>query len=54
MVAHDTILKYFSVEEIDGKFGILDTVLEKDQKTLTRTFIENGKKEIIDNSKIKK
>ncbi|MFB5601156.1 MAG: hypothetical protein ACE5SW_13125 [Nitrososphaeraceae archaeon] len=52
MGAHDTILKDFSVEEIDGKFGILDTVLEKDQKTLTRPFIENGEKEILDDSKI--
>ena len=34
----------FATEGIDGKFGILDVSLESDQKTLTDTFIENGKK----------
>ena len=34
----------FAAEGIDGNFGILDIVLENDQKTLTDTFIENEKK----------
>jgi hypothetical protein len=34
----------FAAEGIDGNFGILDNSLESDQKTLTGTFIENGKK----------
>ncbi len=43
----------FSAEAIDGKFGILDIALENDQKTLTGTFIENGKKkEVMDEFKI--
>ena len=43
----------FSAEGIDGKFGILDIALENDQKTLTGTFIENGKKkEVMDEFKI--
>jgi hypothetical protein len=38
---------------IDGTFGILDIALENDRKTLTGTFIENGKKkEIMDEFKI--
>ena len=37
----------FSAEAIDGKFGILDIALENDGKTLTGTFIENGKKKKI-------
>ena len=46
-------IENFSAEAIDGKFGILDIVLEGDQKTLTSTFIENGKKkEVIDEFKI--
>jgi hypothetical protein len=45
--AHDMLLsslKDYSAEGIDGTFGILDIILEDDQKTLTGTFIENGKK----------
>jgi calcineurin-like phosphoesterase family protein len=43
----------FSAEAIDGKFGILDIALVSDQKTLTGTFIENGKKkEVMDEFKI--
>ncbi len=46
-------LKDFSAEGVDGKFGILNIVLESDQKTLTGTFIENGKKkEVMDEFKI--
>ena len=56
--AHDMILSSledFSAEGIDGTFGILDIILESDQKTLTGTFIENGKKkEIMDEFKIVK
>jgi hypothetical protein len=37
-------LECFAAERIDDKFGILDIALESDQKTLTGTFIENGKK----------
>ena len=45
----------FVAEGIDGKFGILDIVLEPDQKTLTGTFIENGeKKKVMDEFKIVK
>ena len=43
----------FTAKGIDGTFGILDIALEPDQKTLTRTFIENGKKkEVMDEFKI--
>ncbi len=43
----------FAAQGIDGKFGILDIALEPDQKTLTGTFIENGKKkEVMDEFKI--
>jgi Calcineurin-like phosphoesterase len=56
--AHDmplSSLKDFSAEGIDGKFGILDITLEPDQKTLTGTFIENGKKKkVLDEFKIVK
>ena len=56
--AHDMILSSledYSAEGIDGTFGILDIILESDQKTLTGTFIENGKKkEIMDEFKIVK
>ena len=45
----------FAAKGIDGTFGILDIALEPDQKTLTGTFIENGKKkEIMDEFKIVK
>jgi Calcineurin-like phosphoesterase len=45
----------FSAEGVDGTFGILDIALENDQKTLTGTFIENGKKkEVMDEFKIVK
>jgi hypothetical protein len=45
----------FSAEAIDGKFGILDIALKNDGKTLTGTFIENGKKkEIMDEFRIVK
>ena len=48
-------LEDYSAEGIDGTFGILDIILESDQKTLTGTFIENGKKkEIMDEFKIVK
>jgi Calcineurin-like phosphoesterase len=54
--AHAMILSSlgdYSAKGIDGKFGILDIALEADQKTLTGTFIENGKKkEIMDEFKI--
>ena len=54
--AHDMILSSledFSAKGIDGKFGILDIALENDQRTLTGTFIENGKKQkILDEFKI--
>jgi hypothetical protein len=54
--AHDMTLSSlddFAAKGIDGKFGILDIALEPDQKTLTGTFIENGKKkEIMDEFKI--
>jgi hypothetical protein len=54
--AHDMILsssKDYSALGIDGKFGILDIALVSDQKTLTGTFIENGKKkEVMDEFKI--
>jgi hypothetical protein len=54
--AHDMVLsskKDYSAEGIDGTFGILDVILESDQKTLTGTFIENGKKkEVMDEFKI--
>ena len=54
--AHDMVLSSledFSAKGIDGKFGILDIALEKDQRTLTGTFIENGKKQkILDEFKI--
>ena len=54
--AHDMILSSledYAAEGIDGKFGILDIALEGDQKTLTGTFIENGKKkEVLDEFKI--
>ncbi len=56
--AHDMSLSSkedFSAEGVDGTFGILDITLENDQKTLTGTFIENGKKkEILDEFKIVK
>jgi hypothetical protein len=46
-------LEDFSAKGIGGKFGILDIALENDQKTLTGTFIENGKKkQIMDDFKI--
>jgi predicted phosphodiesterase len=45
----------FVAKGIDGKFGILDIALESDQKTLTGTFIENGKKnKVMDEFKIVK
>ena len=45
----------FAAKGIDGTFGILDIALEPDQKTLTGTFIENGKKkEVMDEFKIVK
>ena len=54
--AHDMTLSSlddFAAKGIDGKFGILDIVLEPDQKTLTGTFIENGKKKkVLDEFKI--
>ena len=54
--AHDMILSSlddFAAKGIDGKFGILDIGLEGDQKTLTGTFIENGKKKkVMDEFKI--
>jgi Calcineurin-like phosphoesterase len=54
--AHDMILSSlddFAAEGIDGTFGILDIALQADQKTLTGTFIENGKKkEVMDEFKI--
>jgi len=37
----------FAAEGIDGEFGIVDITLESDQKTLTGTFIENGKKKKV-------
>jgi hypothetical protein len=40
-------LEDFSAKGIDGKIGILDIALENDQKILTGTFIENGKKKQI-------
>jgi calcineurin-like phosphoesterase family protein len=56
--AHDMILSSledYSAKGIDGTFGILDIALENDGKTLTGTFIENGKKkEIMDEFKIVK
>ena len=56
--AHDMVLSSledFSAEGIDGTFGILDIALQADQKTLTGTFIENGKKkEVMDEFKIVK
>lgn len=56
--AHDMVLsplKDFSAEGVDSKFGILDITLEPDQKTLTGTFIENGKKKkVLDEFKIVK
>ena len=56
--ASDMILsssKDFSAEGIDGTFGILDIALENDRRTLTGTFIENGKKkEVMDEFKIVK
>jgi hypothetical protein len=54
--AHDMVLSSledFSAEGIDGTFGILDIALQADQKTLTGTFLENGKKkEVMDEFKI--
>jgi Calcineurin-like phosphoesterase len=54
--AHDMILSSlddFAAKGIDGTFGILDIALESDQKTLTGTFIENGKKKkVMDEFKI--
>jgi Calcineurin-like phosphoesterase len=54
--AHDMVLSSlddFSAEGIDATFGIADIALENDQKTLTGTFIENGKKkEVMDEFKI--
>ena len=54
--AHDmelSSLDDFAAEGIDGTFGILNISLESDQKTLTGTFIENGKKkEVMDEFKI--
>jgi hypothetical protein len=48
-------LDNYSAKGIDGTFGILDIALEPDQKTLTGTFIENGKKkEVMDEFKILK
>jgi hypothetical protein len=56
--SHDMILSSledFSEEGIDGTFGILDIALQADQKTLTGTFIENGKKkEVMDEFNIVK
>jgi hypothetical protein len=56
--AHDMILSSledFLAEGIDGTFGILDIALQADQKILTGTFIENGKKkEVRDEFKIVK
>ena len=50
--AHDmtlSSLEDYSAKGIDGTFGILDIALENDGKTLTGTFIENGKdKDILD------
>ena len=40
-------LKDFSAEGFDDTFGILNIALESDQKTLTGTFIENGKKKDV-------
>jgi len=54
--AHDMTLSSlddFAAKGIDGKFGILNIALESDQKTLTGTFIENGKKQkVMDEFKI--
>jgi len=54
--AHDMTLSSlddFAAKGIDGKFGILNIALEPDQKTLTGTFIENGKKQkVMDEFKI--
>jgi hypothetical protein len=54
--AHEMILSSlddFAAKGIDGTFGILDIALESDQKTLTGTFIENGKKKkVMDEFKI--
>jgi len=56
--AHDMTLSSlddFAAKGIDGKFGILNIALEGDQKTLTGTFIENGKKQkVMDEFKIVK
>ena len=56
--AHDMTLSSlddFAAEGVDGKFGILDITLEPDQKTLTGTFIDNGKKKkVMDEFKIVK
>jgi hypothetical protein len=56
--AHDMTLSSlddFAAQGIDGKFGILDITLEPDQKTLTGTFIDNGKKKkVMDEFKIVK
>lgn len=48
--AHDMVLSSledFTAEGRDGDFGILDITLERDRKTLTGKFIENGKKEKV-------
>ena len=54
--AHDMVLsslKDFAAEGFDGTFGILNNELKPDQKTLTSTFIENGKKmKVLDELKI--
>ena len=48
--AHDmqlSSLKDFSVEGIDGEFGVLNVQIESDQTPLIGQFIENGKKQKI-------
>jgi hypothetical protein len=48
-------LEDYSAKGIGGTFGILDITLENDGKTLTGTFIENGKdKDILDEFRILK
>jgi Calcineurin-like phosphoesterase len=49
--AHDmqlSSLKDYSVKGIDGDFGILNIQIENDQTILTGKFIENGKKQKIE------
>ena len=54
--AHDMTLSSlddYSAKGLDGDFGVLDLVLEDDQKTLKGSFIENGKKKkVLDEFKI--